>query len=284
MNKKSIMNKYILLIFCLFLLLVIIGGCQSSKLKRVDKVSPVIELYSDTVEITEGDEYNPNDNVKSVNDNVDGDINKVDNNIDETGKAYYFIDFSKLDTSKFGEYSIKVIAKDKAENESTKEFIVKVNAKNDDSGFSSSNNYNNDSDTSKGSSASGSKNNLNSSSENSENLDKENISSGDNNFGTTSNNKQQKTCKTVHHDATGHNETIWVQDSAAWYESYVVCICGAKFNSNSQWLAHMNEYLFTNDEEKHKNFHVETIHHEATGHNETKWIEDFAALDETICN
>ena len=282
--NRDIKRKWMLLVICFLALLIIIFGCQSSKLKKIDKEPPVIELYSDTIEITEGDEYSPGDNVKSVKDNVDGDITKVDNNLNETGKAYYFIDSSKLDTSKVGEYSVKVIARDKAENESTKEFIVQVNAKNDDSGFSSSNNYNNDSDTSKGSSASGSKNNLNSSSENSENLDKENISSGDNNFGTTSNNKQQKTCKTVHHDATGHNETIWVQDSAAWDESYVVCICGAKFNSNSQWLAHMNEYLFTNDEERHKNFHVETIHHEATGHNETKWIEDSAALDETICN
>ena len=194
-NKKIIKKKWFLIIACFILLLVIAWGCQSSKLKKIDKEPPVIELYSDTVEITEGDEYNPNDNVKSVKDNVDGDINKVDNNIDETGKAYYFIDFSKLDTSKFGEYSIKVIAKDKAENESTKEFIVKVNARNDESSSSSS--------AAGSNSTSGSKDNTNSSVKNnktSNSNNKENTSSENNNSETSSNNKSQQICKIVHHD------------------------------------------------------------------------------------
>ena len=277
--NRDIKRKWMLLVICFLALLIIIFGCQSSKLKKIDKEPPVIELYSDTIEITEGDEYIPGDNVKSVKDNVDGDITKVDNNLNETGKAYYFIDSSKLDASKVGEYSVKVIARDKAGNESTKEFIVKVNAKNDDSGFSSSNNYNNDSDTSKGSSASGSKNNLNSSSENSENLNKENISSGDNNFGTTSNNKQQKTCKTVHHDATGHNEQYLIKN--AWIEEKLVgiqCItCGAIFYNDDDWVNHSLESNHGNCKELY-----EHISHPAEYG--TKWVEDSAAWNETICN
>ena len=142
--NRDIKRKWMLLVICFLALLIIIFGCQSSKLKKIDKEPPVIELYSDTIEITEGDEYSPGDNVKSVKDNVDGDITKVDNNLNETGKAYYFIDSSKLDASKVGEYSVKVIARDKAGNEVTKEFTVKVLEKKDDNDSSvSTNNGNN---------------------------------------------------------------------------------------------------------------------------------------------
>lgn len=27
-----------------------------------------------------------------------------------------------------------------------------------------------------------------------------------------------------------------------------------------------------------------TVHHDATGNNETKWVQDSAAWDETVCN
>ncbi len=273
-NKKIIKKKWFLIIACFILLLVIAWGCQSSKLKKIDKEPPVIELYSDTVEITEGDEYNPNDNVKSVKDNVDGDINKVDNNIDETGKAYYFIDFSKLDTSKFGEYSIKVIAKDKAENESTKEFIVKVNARNDESSSSSS--------AAGSNSTSGSKDNTNSSVKNnktSNSNNKENTSSENNNSETSSNNKSQQICKIVHHDATGHNEQYLIKN--AWIEEKWVgiqCItCGAIFYNDDDWVNHSLESNHGNCKELY-----EHISHPAEYG--TKWVEDSAAWNETICN
>ena len=118
--NRDIKRKWMLLVICFLALLIIIFGCQSSKLKKIDKEPPVIELYSDTIEITEGGEYSLSDNVKSVEDDIDGDITKEDKVPNETGIAYYFIDFSKLDTSKVGEYSVKVIARDKAGNESIK--------------------------------------------------------------------------------------------------------------------------------------------------------------------
>ena len=264
-EEKKTKKKYILIIICFFLLIIIIG-CLFSKLKKIDKVSPVIELYSDTVEITEGDEYNPNDNIKSVKDNVDGDITKVDKVPNETGIAYYFIDSSKLDTSKVGEYSVKVIARDKAENESTKEFIVKVNAKNNENSSSSSTDHNNSS-----------------------NSNKENASSKNNNSGTSSNidNKSEQTCTTV-----------WVQDSAAWDETivdkeawdekvaiatvYVCNGCGQEFLSKDDWWKHAMTYLGQGDDKhgsnhtymQYKTIHhdavTHVVHHEAIGHNEQK--------------
>ena len=250
-EEKKTKKKYILIIICFFLLIIIIG-CLFSKLKKIDKVSPVIELYSDTVEITEGDEYNPNDNIKSVKDNVDGDITKVDKVPNETGITYYFIDSSKLDTSKVGEYSVKVIARDKAENESTKEFIVKVNAKNNENSSSSSTDHNNSSKSDNNNFEISSKDNTSSSSKNNatSNSNKENASSKNNNSGTSSNidNKSEQTCTTV-----------WVQDSAAWDETivdkeawdekvaiatvYVCNGCGQEFLSKDDWWKHAMTYL-----------------------------------------
>ena len=279
--NRDIKRKWMLLVICFLALLIIIFGCQSSKLKKIDKEPPVIELYSDTIEITDGDEYSPGDNIKSVKDDIDGDIIKADSNLNETGKEYYFIDSSKLDTSKVGEYSVKVIARDKVGNEVTKEFIVKVNARNDESSSSPSTAGNN--------SASGSKNNTNNSVKNnktSNSNNKENISSENNNSETSSNidNKSEQTCTTV-----------WVQDSAAWDETVadkeawaervvvgdvVVCRCGQKFNSYGEWQNHMNYEL---DLDSHGAYHIEpkystvhhdavthVVHHEAIGHNEQK--------------
>ena len=238
----------------------------------IDKVPPVIELYSDTVEITEGDEYNPNDNVKSVKDDIDGEIIRADNNLDEAGKAYYFIDSTKLDTSKAGEYSVKVIARDKVENESTKEFIVKVNVRNDESSSSPSTaGSNSTSDTN-------TKDNISISSKNS---NKYGFSS---NKGSeiSSNNKSQQNCT-----------TIWVQDSAAWDETVVDketwdevvydgtvarCPCGAEFALDDS-LGHYNHDIETGHhgwetyEKTHTVHHdavTHVVHHEAIGHNEQK--------------
>ena len=247
----------------------------------IDRVPPVIELYSDTVEITEGDEYNSNDNVKSVKDDIDGDIIRADSNLNETGKAYYFIDSSNLDTSKVGEYSVKVIARNKAGNEVTKEFTVKVLEKKDDNDSSvSTNNGNNQASNNKENAGSFTKDNINS------NTNKENNSYKNNNSETSSNidNKSEQTCTTV-----------WVQDSAAWDETVadkeawdervvvgdvVVCRCGQKFNSYGEWQNHMN---YEPDLDSHGAYHIEpkystvhhdavthVVHHEAIGHNEQK--------------
>lgn len=232
---------------------------------NTDEVAPVIKLNKDTVEITEGDAYDPSGNIKSVKDDFDGNITKADKKPDEAGTAYYLIDSSKLDTSKAGEYKVKVTAADKAGNEATKEFTVKVKAKKEDKS-SSSGSTNSNSESGKNNSTSGSKNNTGSSSKNNgtSNSNKGNTSSGNNNSGTSgssSNNKPQQNCSQVKTKDAWDEQVI---DQPAWDESYVVCTCGAKFSSNSEWLAHMNEYLFTQEENNHKNSHVESIHHDAT--------------------
>ena len=262
---------------------------------NTDEVAPVIKLNKDTVEITEGDAYDPSGNIKSVKDDFDGNITKVDKKPDEAGSAYYLIDSSKLDTSKAGEYKVKVTAADKAGNEATKEFTVKVKAKKEDKS-SSNGSTNSNSGSGKNNSTSGSKNNTGSSSKNNgtSNSNKGNTSSGSNNSGTSgssSNNKPQQNCTTV-----------WVQDSAAWDETVVdqaawdetvntrvgdivVCNgCGQEFNSYEEWDKHAGSFASQGDW-SHGGYHVDgrystsvvhhdaithVVHHEATGHYEQR--------------
>ena len=91
--------------------------------------------------------------------------------------------------------------------------------------------------------------------------------------------------KNVYHEATGHYENQWVQDSAAWdedqYTEKVVCGCGAVFDNDNQWEHHS---LNTDCIYGYSVLPVKTgtIHHEATGHNEQKWVQDSAAWTETV--
>ena len=111
-----------------------------------------------------------------------------------------------------------------------------------------------------------------------------------NNSSSSNNSKPQHThtwvaqTKSVYHEATGHYENKWVQDSAAWdedvYATKVICNCGAVFDSVEAWLQHT-------DEGCHQGYYVDdvktgTVHHEATGHNEQKWVQDSAAWTETV--
>ena len=250
---------------------------------NTDEVAPVIKLNKDTVEITEGDAYDPSGNIKSVKDDFDGNITKADKKPDEAGSAYYLIDSSKLDTSKAGEYKVKVTAADKAGNEATKEFTVKVKAKKEDSSSSNNNNSGNSSSTSgKSNSTSGSKNNTGSSSKNNgtSNSNKGNTSSGNNSgtSGSSSNNKPQQNCKTIHHDATGHNEQYLIKDT--WVEEKWVgiqCVtCGAIFYNDDDWVNHSLESNHGNCKELY-----DSISHPAEYG--TRWVQDSAAWDETVC-
>ena len=93
--------------------------------------------------------------------------------------------------------------------------------------------------------------------------------------------------KNVYHEATGHYENKWVQDSAAWdedqYTEKVVCGCGATFDSvegTYGWEQHSIDgcnYGYSVLPVK-----TGTIHHEATGHNEQKWVQDSAEWTETV--
>lgn len=85
---------------------------------------------------------------------------------------------------------------------------------------------------------------------------------------------------TVHHDAV--TEQVWVQDSAAWdepvYGTKVVCGCGAIFDNDNQWEQHSIDgcpYGYSV-----QSVQTGTVHHEATGHYETKVVQD--AYDETV--
>lgn len=238
---------------------------------NTDEVAPVIKLNKDTVEITEGDAYDPSGNIKSVKDDFDGNITKADKKPDEAGTAYYLIDSSKLDTSKAGEYKVKVTAADKAGNEATKEFTVKVKAKKEDKS-SSSGSTNSNSGSGKNNSTSGSKNNTGSSSKNNgtSNSNKGNTSSGNNNSGTSgssSNNKPQQNCSQVK-TKDAWDEQVLV--SAAWDETVrvgevVVCRCGQRFNSYNEWQNHMDSEP---DLDSHGGYHIDgvynTVHHDAT--------------------
>ncbi len=88
---------------------------------------------------------------------------------------------------------------------------------------------------------------------------------------------------TVHHDAV--TEQVWVQDSEAWdeavYSTKIVCGCGAQFDSvegANGWEYHSAfgcPYGYSV-----QSVQTGTIRHEATGHYETKVIQQ--AYDETV--
>ena len=145
-----------------------------------------------------------------------------------------------------------------------------------------------------------------------------NSSSGSKSSNTSGNSSKSQTCKTVHHDATGHYENTttqqWIQDSAAWDETVVdqaaydeptyttvgVFVCkGCGFSSSDE------NAFFTHVENEGSTYYVRgqqvqtgtvhhdavthVIHHDATGHYETvvtgqQWVQDSAAWDETVCN
>ena len=248
---------------------------------NTDEVAPVIKLNKDTVEITEGDAYDPRENIKSVKDDFDGNITKADKKPDEAGAAYYLIDSSKLDTSKAGEYKVKVTAADKAGNEATKEFTVKVKAKKEDNSSSNNNNSSNSSSTSgKSNSTSGGKNNTGSSSKNNgvSNSNKGNTSSGNNNSGTSgssSNNKPQQNCSQVKTKDAWDEQVLvsaaWdetVVDQPAWDETvevYKCNACGAEVNP-SEWDTHRMADM---DAGKFGGYapYTKNIHHDAITHN-----------------
>lgn len=91
--------------------------------------------------------------------------------------------------------------------------------------------------------------------------------------------------KTVKHDATGHYEKVWVQDSAAWdediYENRTICnYCKADITGNTDHCA----WCGPNGEGSGYSVRpvkVGTKHHDATGHYDKKWVVDKEAWKET---
>ena len=88
----------------------------------------------------------------------------------------------------------------------------------------------------------------------------------------------------MYHEATGHYENKWVQDSAAWdeptYEERYVCYkCGKVMTADMDPVVHSSECRGSYGVES---IQTGTIHHEATGHNEQRWVQDSAAWTETV--
>ena len=133
-----------------------------------------------------------------------------------------------------------------------------------------------------------------------------NSSSGSTSSNTSGSSSKSQTCKTVHHDATGHYENTttqqWVQDSAAWDETvvdqaawtepgYQMCKkCGYKTESDDDIIIHCSDEgsTYTYVASVYHPAVTHTVHHDATGHYETvvtgqQWVQDSAAYDETVC-
>lgn len=104
-----------------------ISAASSAEEKKKDITAPVITFTADSASVEAGTEYSPADNIKSVRDDVDGELKKADSL--SKGKAGYVIDDSKTDLSAAGEYKVVVKAQDEAGNVSEKSFRLTVESK-----------------------------------------------------------------------------------------------------------------------------------------------------------
>lgn len=91
----------------------------------VDSVAPVIKVKEEKVTITQGDNYNPEENIESVLDEIDGDINISSEEIKEDSVNYYSINYNE-DINSVGNHEITVNAVDKSGNSSTFTFTLEV--------------------------------------------------------------------------------------------------------------------------------------------------------------
>ncbi len=166
--------------------------------------------------------------------------------------------------------------------------------KTSNSSSSSSSNKTNNSGTSSSSSGSSSSSNSGSSSSNSSSSSSSTTTHTHNWVAEYTTVHHDAVTKSVHHDAVTHTEQVWIQDSEAYDEqvqtSYAVITCngcGQEFLSASAWDDHCAYYVSLGDY-SHGGYTIEarynttTVHHEATGHYETKTVTDQAAYDETV--
>ena len=272
----------------------------SAKSTKEDTTKPVITLVSESVTVETGAKYSAKDNIKSVTDDTDGTLEYAKKATE--GSAYYLIDDSKVNTSKAGTYKVVVTAFDKSGNTATKDFnvVVKEAEKKESSKKSDSTKSTTKSDSNTSSSKTSSSSNSSDSGNSSSNVNASQSASSNN-----SNTQTAQTCKTVHHDATGHYEQKL--KTAAWDESVyegvkIKCnACGETFSGSSEYLAHTNyyrdlwnaQYEQTGDPEKTDKSLLahgsstdvpvySYIHHDAEY--ESVWVEDTAAYDETVCS
>lgn len=90
----------------------------------VDTVAPVITLKNEKITITQGDEYNLTDNIESVNDLIDGNLDYLQDASSDSLK-YYSINCED-DINSVGVHEIVINAVDNSGNISTQRFTLEV--------------------------------------------------------------------------------------------------------------------------------------------------------------
>ena len=90
----------------------------------VDTTAPVINIKEDVITITQGDGYNFNDNVESVNDEIDGSIEYLEDVKEDSNNYYSFRCDDDIDS--VGTHEVVVSAKDKYGNETSRTFTLEV--------------------------------------------------------------------------------------------------------------------------------------------------------------
>ena len=93
----------------------------------IDSVAPAITLKDEKYVVTEGENFDLNDNIDSVIDSIDGNLNYVDSINDDT-KNYYTINYDD-DVTNVGTHEITINAVDKSGNVSTQTFVLEVEPK-----------------------------------------------------------------------------------------------------------------------------------------------------------
>lgn len=91
-----------------------------------DTKAPEIICKEEHIELTVGDAFDPEANIESVKDTVDGDIQRSDD--EKIEKNGYLIN-SEVDTATIGEYQVIITAYDVNGNKSEKEYLVSVHKK-----------------------------------------------------------------------------------------------------------------------------------------------------------
>ncbi len=102
--------------------------CQefTEQIEIKDTQAPEIIFKSESLEIIEGDEFDPVSNIDSVKDPIDEDIKQSDDK--EITKDGYIIE-SNVNTDQIGEYTVKVIAYDVNGNKAEQSYKVIVKEK-----------------------------------------------------------------------------------------------------------------------------------------------------------
>lgn len=89
----------------------------------VDSAAPSIQIAKDRMTITSGEAFNLNDNVISIIDDIDGELELLKDDLSNGDSCYYF---QYDDIESIGEHNITLIAVDSAGNVSSINFILEI--------------------------------------------------------------------------------------------------------------------------------------------------------------